>query len=215
MIDLYAERTAPGIFNEPFNTVTNLAFIVAAWAAWRYARNRQALTADIRLLISLVATIGVGSAIFHMFATRWALLLDVLPIVLFLLTYLWLYVRKVVGAPAVVAFGMVVLYFAATYAAFRMPIVFVRPAGYVPALVFLLLLGLYQLRWGKSERWLLLIAAGVFAVSLTLRSADYAAAEFLPMGSHFMWHILNGVTLYLTVRVLAGAGVECRMSNIE
>jgi hypothetical protein len=198
MIDLYAERTAPGLLNEPFNTVTNLAFIVAAWAAWRYARKENACRADILVLIGLIAAIGLGSATFHMFATRWALLLDVVPIVLFLLTYLWVYTRTVMRVPIAATLGLIVIYFASTYAALRIPLVFRRSAGYIPVLLFLSGLGTYHCLRMRRERWLLLAAAGVFTLSLTFRSIDYAAAAYLPMGSHFMWHILNGVTLYLT-----------------
>ena len=35
MIDLYCERTAPGLWEEPINALTNLSFFVAAWFAWR------------------------------------------------------------------------------------------------------------------------------------------------------------------------------------
>jgi len=205
MIDFYAERTAPGLFNEPFNTVTNLAFIIAAWAAWRYARRRGALTGDIGTLIGLVAAIGLGSTAFHMFATRWALLLDVVPIMLFLLAYLWVYTRTVMRLPVAATLGLFVLYFASTYAAFRVPVVFRRSVGYAPVLLFLSGLGIYHCLKIRHGRWLLLAAAGVFTLSLGFRSYDHAAAAYVPMGSHCMWHILNGAVLYLTLRALVAA----------
>ena len=38
MIDLYCEREGPGLAAEPINALTNLAFLVAAWATWRLMR---------------------------------------------------------------------------------------------------------------------------------------------------------------------------------
>ena len=32
-IDIYCERTAPGFWDEPFNALTNAAFLIAAAAA--------------------------------------------------------------------------------------------------------------------------------------------------------------------------------------
>jgi len=44
---------------------------------------------------------------------------------------------------------------------------------------------------------LLLWAAGLFLLSLTFRSLDLALCASLPHGTHFLWHLLNGVVLVL------------------
>jgi hypothetical protein len=46
-------------------------------------------------------------------------------------------------------------------------------------------------------------AAGTLAVSLTFRSIDMTVCDALPLGTHFLWHSLNGLALYL----LLGAGL--------
>jgi hypothetical protein len=33
-VDIYCERLGPGLWAEPLNAVTNVAFFVAAWLAW-------------------------------------------------------------------------------------------------------------------------------------------------------------------------------------
>ena len=40
-----------------------------------------------------------------------------------------------------------------------------------------------------------LIGAGLLALSLTFRSLDETLCSALPIGTHFMWHLLNGVML--------------------
>ncbi len=60
----------------------------------------------------LAVSIGIGSALFHTFATTWARLLDVNPILLFQLLFLWLYTRHVMELPAALAAATVVIFLA-------------------------------------------------------------------------------------------------------
>src|ERR1043166_113401 len=100
-IDLYCERTAPGLFNEPLNAASNLAFFVAAMFAARVAlRDGRARTdAFLWLLIGLVFVIGAGSTAFHMFANRWSLIADVAPITAFIYGFFLLALRRLAALP--------------------------------------------------------------------------------------------------------------------
>ncbi|GGK46754.1 ceramidase domain-containing protein [Salinarimonas ramus] len=57
----------------------------------------------------------------------------------------------------------------------------------------------------------LLLAAATFALSLVFRSIDVAVCGWLPLGTHFLWHVLNAVVLFLCVRAAirarAGTGI--------
>src|SRR5690606_32245750 len=72
------------------NAITNGAFILAALLAaialWRQRPPKPPL--GIIILIALVFTIGIGSFLFHTFATFWAAQADVIPIGIFMLAYL-------------------------------------------------------------------------------------------------------------------------------
>ena len=70
MIDLYCERSGPGLLVEPFNAITNIAFLIAAWRAWKLGRRLNVLSPGVRLLVALLVLIGVGSALYHTFATE-------------------------------------------------------------------------------------------------------------------------------------------------
>ena len=39
----------------------------------------------------------------------------------------------------------------------------------------------------------LAVAAAILAVSISVRSLDLAVCETLPIGTHFLWHLLNAV----------------------
>ncbi len=146
MIDLYCERCGPGLLAEPFNATTNLAYLIAAWAAWFLARRLKALLFGIRGLILLSVLIGVGSALFHMFASGWARVLDVVPILLFQLLFLWLYALQVMEIRIELAGISVVAFLGVTLFGRQFSQVLNRSLPYIPAVLVLLGLGLYHLR---------------------------------------------------------------------
>ena len=96
MIDLYCERVGPGLWAEPLNALTNLAFLVAAWISWSMVRDSPSRSGDVTVLIALMVAIGIGSGLFHTLATTWARVLDVVPILLFQMSFIWLYARRII-----------------------------------------------------------------------------------------------------------------------
>ncbi|MBY0398391.1 MAG: ceramidase domain-containing protein, partial [Thermoleophilia bacterium] len=166
MLDLYCERRGPGLLAEPLNATSNLAFFVAAWAAWRLARRADPDDVGVRGLIGLAIAIGMGSTLFHTFATVWASWLDLIPIFLFQLLFLWLYLRRMAEARRWVGLLSIAAFVAATAAVRRWDAVLNGSLNYAPAFFVLIGLGLDHLRRRPPERFLLLGAAGVFSVAL-------------------------------------------------
>jgi ceramidase len=204
-VDLYCERLAPGLFGEPLNALSNAAFFIAAWLLARDARRLGALRPDVVVLVALIVLVGIGSATFHMVATTAAQWLDVVPILFFQLAFLWIYARRVMRwTPLASALAVAAFFGACLYArAFSAPLN--GSLAYAPALVAVLALGIdHRLRERGQRPWLLM-AAGAFAVSLTLRTIDMAACERWPLGTHFCWHLLTGVAVYLCGRSLLGS----------
>jgi hypothetical protein len=200
-IDLYCERLAPGLFGEPANVLSNIAFFVAAWSLGRDARH-LGWRPNIALLMALIVIVGIGSTVFHMVATTWAQWLDLVPILLFQLAFLSIYARRELGWPPLAAGLLAAAFLAVALYARQFPEPFNGSITYAPAIVAIFVLGLHHQAIHPRERPLLLYAAGVFTVSLFLRTIDAAACERFPVGTHFFWHLLNGVVLYLAVRSL-------------
>lgn len=207
-LDLYCERLGPGPWAEPLNAVTNLAFIVAGLcliASLRHADPAARRDPGALGLTALVFAIGVGSGLFHTFATRWAVMADVVPIALFILLYMYLALRRLVALPLwACALGVTIV----------LVLTVVMPLGfgfsvstYGVALVAMLGVGgfLQVVRRHPAGPGIL-IAAGVFAVSLGFRTADLPLCAALPTGTHFVWHILNAVVLYSLTRTMIRHG---------
>ncbi|HMA13581.1 MAG: hypothetical protein ACM35H_00245 [Bacteroidota bacterium] len=209
-IDLYCERLGPGLWAEPLNAVTNLAFIVAALllvAALRRAEPAVRRDPAILALTALIFLIGLGSGLFHTFATTWAVLADVIPIALFILLYMYLALRRMVALPLWGCWLGVAVVLLLTVV---MPLGFgFSVSTYGVALVAMLGVGGF-LHFGRRHPAgpRILVAAGLFALSLAFRTADLPLCVTLPMGTHFLWHILNAAVLYSLVRTMMRHGEQ-------
>jgi hypothetical protein len=204
----YCERGADGLWAEPLNALTNIAFLAAAWLAWRHWRTRPAhgwgRQPDLGALILLVVVIGIGSLLWHTVARPWAYWLDALPIVFFIHLFLLSILRRI----AALSWPRVLAVIAA-YDGMTLAILAALPAGalndsagYLPVVLFMLLLTAW-LRVGHHPLWrVLALASGLFVISLLLRIIDPAICDVLPVGTHFLWHVINGVLLYLLLRGL-------------
>lgn len=207
-IDAYCERLSPAFWAEPVNAVTNAAFLLAALVVWGRTRG----DAGARALAVVLALIGVGSFLFHTVAVRWSALADVLPILAFILLYLFLATRRFFGAPlwagllAVLAFVPVSAGTAwASRAAFGS---LNGSEGYLGTLLLILAYGAALLPRDAATGGRLLAGGVILALSLTARSLDAALCEAVPIGTHFLWHLLNGLLLGWMIHAMVAAGAR-------
>ena len=200
--DLYCERVGPGLLAEPVNAGTNAAFFLVAWWLWRYARSHGVATTDVRVLLGLVVCIGIGSALFHTFATLWARVLDELPILVFQLVFLWGYVRRIVGWPRWAAATCIATYLGAAVFARQFPQLLNGSLIYAPAVLMTLALGVHHWRRQSATRAHLLSATALLLLAIGLRTADDAVCTQFPLGTHFAWHLLVAIVIWLCMTAL-------------
>jgi hypothetical protein len=212
MLDTYCERAGdPGLLAEPINLITNAAFVIAAvFAARRLASERDLGVRnawDLGLLVLLLAAIGVGSALWHSFATGWAVLADVIPITLFINLYLLSFGWRVLRLSRLALAGLWLGYqvLSVGLVALTGPEMLNGSVAYLPALAFLVGFWWVLRRRADPLAPLLLTACLLFLGSLAFRTLDIAFCEALPIGLHFLWHLLNALLLYLLLRGLIDA----------
>jgi Ceramidase len=198
-VDLYCERTDPSFWAEPVNAISNVAFLIAAAAAYMEWRRAGGRDTPVLLLIVLTAVIGAGSFIFHTVATSGAVLFDTIPIAVFIYGYLFFAMRRYLDLSMPIALALLVAFIGLSYAESA-----IVPEGalngshaYLPAWAATMLIGVITI---KRTAGLVLAAGVVLSVSLVFRSIDRSICTAFPLGTHFLWHILNGVVLYLLLR---------------
>ena len=199
-VDGYCERTGPEFWSEPANALTNLAFVVAAALVWprlRGLRTGQVLAVNLGL-------IGVGSWLFHTHANRLTGVMDVLPILSFILIYVYVATRDFLGARPMLA-GLATMAFI-PYAALTVPLFAMVPglgssAGYAPVPLLILIYAAWLWRRAPGTARGMAAGAAILTLSLTFRTLDQPLCGALPLGTHFLWHLLNALMLGWMIEV--------------
>ncbi|WP_227270595.1 ceramidase domain-containing protein [Roseobacter weihaiensis] len=199
-VDAYCERMGPEYWAEPVNAITNLAFIVAALVMWR----RSAGVVLARVLCAVLFAIGVGSFLFHTHAQAWAGMADVVPILLFILIYIFAINRAAFDLGPWAALGLTALFF--PYAGMMVPAFSLIPglggsAGYAPVPLLIFLYAAFLRRTQPDLARGLALGAALLVVSLTFRTLDEPLCAVVPGGTHFMWHLLNALMLGWMIEV--------------
>ncbi|WP_108817839.1 ceramidase domain-containing protein [Pseudovibrio sp. Alg231-02] len=212
-LNQYCERTSAAFWSEPLNAVSNAAFIIAALIAlqfWLNARSNAKKTHSTQtnaqdnaalVLIALLTIIGIGSFLFHTFATFWSMLADVIPIAIFMLVYFYLATRRYMGANLLISLSATLLFFGAMAFGPRLfEGILGSTAGYSPALLAILLFACLTRSKNRQTSNALLAAGVVFALSMSFRILDEPICSILPVGTHSLWHILNAIVLLILIR---------------
>jgi hypothetical protein len=205
-VDLYCERTGPEFWAEPINALTNLVFVAAGiWGVWQVRKRRTGAAAEV--LAWWVVAIGIGSALFHTFANRLTIWADIIPIAGFTLAYTVFSLRRFAN----LSWGRTLLIFFAFYAAAGL-LTFMVPdwlrvatngsTGYLAPFLAFIFFGTLCVKAGSPAGWYSLAAACLFVAAMTFRLVDPFVCETFPIGTHFLWHTLNGIMLGV---LLAGA----------
>ena len=200
-IDIYCERLDIGIWAEPINAVTNVAFILAAIIMWLRCKN----LVEGKILSFLLFSIGCGSFLFHTYAQTWAALLDVTAILIFILTYIFVANRRFLVWSKMVSLIGVILFF--PYQLFLVNVLsniqfFGSSVQYIPVAI---LIFIYSGLLRKSEPNLsrgLFIGAAILCLSIFSRTVDEPLCSILSVGTHFVWHILNAIMLSWMIEIL-------------
>lgn len=186
---------------EPFNTVTASFFIwIALWWLWRlWGRFRQYPFVATCMPILLAG--GIGGTLFHGLRTwRVWFLLDVIPISLLGLAGAVYMAYRYFGRQRVwLLFGLILFYavvnrvfFAALGPMNRQLSINLSYASLAVVVLTPILLVLVRTRF-RYGGW---IVAGLvsFAIAWCCRLVDQYSAEYLWMGSHWLWHTFGAIS---------------------
>lgn len=211
---IYCETGHPWLgMAEPVNTITNAAILIAAYFAYRYVKKSKVrFSFDLVLLIFLLAWTGIGSFLWHGLRTRWALQLDWMPGVAFLLVFTTLWFRQLFGWFAGIL-GVVMMYIGAIASVALTWSYFGDLSGpmsnlrFVPGFAVItlfgagLVIGTAQL-YGREAamQGVTILLCGIGAA--TARSIDLLMCQYIPFGTHFMWHLLLSTSACLGVLLM-------------
>jgi hypothetical protein len=203
-IDGYCERQSkPDVMAEPLNLITNLAFIIGAILAFRMMLAYKQLIArnfDLIILNITLFSIGLGSAAFHSYPSGTTLLMDVIPITIFIHLYIVCFFKRVIGLNlfssilVLIAFIGVGVLFQLNISPDTLNGTIMYVPTYLMMIVMILLMGFVK----QNPLYIHLInTAVIWTFSLAFRTMDTQICMYTNhIGTHFLWHVLNGIVLY-------------------
>ncbi len=223
-IDLYCERIDPGFWAEPLNAITNIAFIVASFWAWHTAYKLGKLDITIKLLCIMAASIGIGSFLFHTYANLWSYFADVIPIWSFVALYVVVLIIRTsaksplrvdgIAAGIIAIIGVVWIIGSGSATQTKAsPDVLNGSEQYAPALIALYFFAFMSVRKKNPIRLWIVSAAMIFTLSLIARTVDLHLCETFPHGTHFYWHLLDGLMVGLLLQGLIR--IERKETNLK
>lgn len=196
---IYRERNgSPEFWAEPLNAVTNASFLIAAALACELAIRRRAMALQTIVLIVVSGVIGCGSFYFHTvpnYVSMWA---DIIPIALFQVIFLWLMSRNVLRLCQWKSAAVVLAVVGTSFLLLPLHEILNGSLFYFPVFAAMILFGIAWAERSEREKYLLLMAASCFLLALVARTSDMSMSW--RQGTHFLWHTLNGVVVYLALR---------------
>ncbi|TSC83249.1 MAG: hypothetical protein G01um101419_79 [Parcubacteria group bacterium Gr01-1014_19] len=195
---IYLERHSDGLFAEPFNALSNIAFFVAAYFLYRLAsRHPQDRRWECRVLPALLVLIGVGSLLFHTARGGYTFLCDVLPIGAFIILVMFSLFRWLTNS-ARWSIALIAVFLLIQLAIPRGAL-----NGCLPYIVTLMVLVKITPcafhRCGLKAiplAWLCMALGSAIA----FRAIDLVSSPVFPMGTHWLWHIGTAASAYLAAR---------------
>lgn len=201
---IYVETNLEAFISEPWNALSSLAIVLPS-IYWAFK-----LKGDFKkygfifFLIPLLFLGGMGSTFFHAFrSSSFMLWMDVLPTAIVTFSvgiYFW---NKVMSRWWHVVVTVIPL------TAFRFLLWTFLPGGLATNLSYLIagiLIFLPVILYLKNQgyRHFQPITISIISLSLSLffRRFDFFFEPWLPMGSHFLWHVLSGIGAFYLAKFL-------------
>lgn len=201
-IDFYCERNDPSFWAEPINALSNLGFIVAAlYGLNSYRKSKSGWTLYLSILAMIV---GLGSFLFHTYAQAWSHLADVIPIAIFMTSFLVFVLRHLFQRTRLLSAFFTIAFFGlcAVIEIFQPRHLLNGSIGYVHALSILFFLWWVLRKRQHSLAYKFAQALSVFSLGLFFRTIDHWVCEYINVGTHFFWHICNAILLVILLSIV-------------
>lgn len=200
-IGYYCGRFGPGLWGEPLNSLSNFAFVIGAVIAFWFWRSRQNSDPWQLLLFAPAAAIGFGSFAFHSHPTPATLVIDLVPIQIFGLAALAYVCLRFFSLGAIKTVLLLLAFFLVRQLWVRSvnPGLLGGGITHVPTVLMLLGFGVALKLARAPLAKFLFFACGAYVAALLARSWDLNLCSELPIGLHWLWHLLTATAASLVI----------------
>ena len=203
-IDVTCERTQYGFFEEPLNVLSNIGFFIATYYLLKLARSKGKQPFSMYFMIYICSVIGVGSMVFHTTARMWAAVyFDIMPIAFFAATLMFLFASHILRL-GIIGTTIMLSLLIFENVVFK-SLINHAPDGYVsliPCAFFLMFMSCYMGLTKNVSTRNIAIATTIAVIAISFRATDMYFCSIFPYGTHFLWHALMSLFMYIVIREL-------------
>lgn len=174
------------------NVITSLFFLVFAFIAYKKTR--------LKLLPILLVFIGVGSTLWHATALPIGDVLDTLSITIFSVVATYFIFSKVITNKVLVFLSLVALLGISFF--LEQVSILNNSLVYIFLLFVLCLFGIFYTQKIPTSKQNIITALLLFAIAIGFRIFDPFFCKYLPIGTHFIWHMLMAFVGYQLIHAL-------------
>lgn len=207
-LDLYSslpERCEQswGLISEPIDTISNIAFFISAYFIYQLFKRNKAKNPYMKILLTLVILMGIGSTIYHAFHNPFTLIADQLPIYIFVVYSIYLFVSYVTKNKILLYLVPTLLVIFQFISLANIPLfIFNVPIRHVINLIFIVILAVWSYRKLGNITFYIIPVLFTYALGIFSRAFDLIVCPINGVGTHFFWHICVAFTTYFAVRFL-------------
>lgn len=201
-ISQYCERAGAGFFSEPFNVISSLAILVSAYFIYKFLKKQAIKSFRYWFLFLLLVIVGFGSILWHSFRHPLVLALDAIPIYIFFFTFLYLLLKRLTESTIGALVLLISFFVVQVLASYFFPDFINGTVRHVIFATFSLSLIIWVYRKFKNLNRHLLAAFLLYVLAIIFRLIDNSVCSIFPIGTHFLWHILNAAVAYFAIRAL-------------
>ena len=175
------------------------------FASLRYAPGRgNDKKIDLWLLAASLFAIGLGSGAWHLAPSGATVLMDVIPITIFINVYIIASLRRLFGLGWRKVFGWWGIYQAVGIAAqIYLPADMLNGTiMYIPTYATLVVMTFALTRRDREAGKIFATMTTLWSLSLIFRTIDHGICPQFAFGTHFLWHTLNALVLWRLSLVL-------------
>ena len=212
---IYTETDLTRFPVEPWNTFSNLIFLIIIFVFTRKLQRSEIKNPFLMAILPVLFLGWIGGTIFH--ATRshsiW-LILDFVPIMIISLSgaaYLWRLTLNSWIYSVAITLGPFLL-FRTFRGSLPLPRGLGISIGYIVLALCVITPAVIQIYRTSGRNAHLVICAGVaFIFAVTCRIVDQYG--YLPMGTHFIWHLFGGVSTWLMFEFVYRTNIDQRAQS--
>lgn len=201
---VYCERgDSLEFFAEPLNAISNLAFIFAGLGIYRLLTKNRIQQVEYKTVLILILLVGFGSFLWHATRNSFTLLLDAVPTALSFTLIIYILLSKLIAnkliALLIAALLLPTRFFISSFASTDIISSLIRNA-----IIFTTILVLIVWSFKKYGRVALegLSVLAIYLLAISMRVMDLQTCPTFNIGTHFLWHILNALAVYLAVKFI-------------